>query len=38
MPEIIPRWEWRCFGTHFGPATSMLEFYSAKLRHEGLTG
>ena len=24
MPEIIPRWEWRWFGPHFGPATSIL--------------
>ena len=22
MPEIIPRWEWRTFGDHFGAAES----------------
>ena len=34
MSEIIPRWEWRSFGSHFGDAEARLKARGAdKLQH-----
>jgi len=34
MSEIIPRWEWRSFGLHFGDAEVRLKTHGTdKLRH-----
>ena len=34
MSEIIPRWEWRSFGLHFGDAEARLKTHGTdKLRH-----